>query len=90
MAAGAFETDIAMYVLQDGESPDQALQRYCDELESTAVWGGQLELSVLSQVGNPCDMILPDKCCGVTHHDDLQNSCCSCQNATGMSYFDER
>eukprot|EP00983_Pelagomonas_calceolata_P045436 1139738-Pelagomonas_calceolata.AAC.2 len=27
-----------------------AVERYCQELESTASWGGQLELSVLAQV----------------------------------------
>jgi hypothetical protein len=36
--------------LQDGEAPAAALERYCSELEDSAVWGGQLELSVLAEV----------------------------------------
>mmetsp|Transcript_25187 Transcript_25187/g.63934 ORF Transcript_25187/g.63934 Transcript_25187/m.63934 type:complete len:372 (-) Transcript_25187:390-1505(-) len=31
-------------------TPEEALEAYCQELESTAAWGGQLELSVLAQV----------------------------------------
>jgi hypothetical protein len=37
--------------LQDGSSPQEALESYCQELESTAAWGGQLELGVLAEVG---------------------------------------
>lgn len=33
---------------EEGVSP---LEHYCRELESTASWGGQLELSVLTKVG---------------------------------------
>lgn len=34
----------------DAADPQEALQQYCKELESTAVWGGQLELSALAHV----------------------------------------
>ncbi|KAL6748119.1 hypothetical protein V8C86DRAFT_3020691 [Haematococcus lacustris] len=34
----------------DGTSAADAVEQYCQELEGTAAWGGQLELSVLAQV----------------------------------------
>lgn len=45
--------DFLPFILDDSAagSPEEQLETYCAELEGTAAWGGQLELSALAQVG---------------------------------------
>ena len=34
---------------ESGKDPAQGFEEYCDKVEETAVWGGQIELQALAQ-----------------------------------------
>lgn len=34
---------------ESGQDPAQGFEEYCDKIEETAAWGGQIELQALSQ-----------------------------------------
>ncbi|KAJ4872122.1 Cysteine proteinases superfamily protein [Raphanus sativus] len=42
------KTDFIPFFLSETESAEERFEKYCREVESTAAWGGQLELGALT------------------------------------------